>query len=342
MPTAARSVPRASRRETETYYSLLAAKQLAGGWRAVPPIRFSAVAAMRKTRSALWFANPEKKAGELLQPESLEARGQPTVARRRLPLRRRARGVLGGGSPLARHGYQEKAGQYPLTDFPVNIEILPWYPGDQISAVVSVSDSSKKSRKGYLAACSSSGMSRTAMRRQAAVASVRWSSSRCSVAPLHERAQGAHAARAQHARAAQSVRDRDLWVKTSHSWTRNDPRRIVSTVAAAVGERSHLAVELAAHLVGVTFPTCSSASAMHHVFVCPGWLRSWCAKTSVPCKDVSVLQLTLYDATGQSSNAMYFPSCDDGTPKATLRHVPPQPPSYHHPAANYRETTRPA
>ena len=27
----------------------------------------------------------------------------------------------------------------------------------------------------------------------------------------------------------------------------------------------------------------------------------------LPCKDVSVLQLTLYDATGQSSNAMYFP-----------------------------------
>ena len=72
-------------------------------------------------------------------------------------------------------------------------------------------------------------------------------------------------------------------------------------------ERSRLAVELMTHLVGVTFPTCSSASAMHHVFDCPGWLRSWCARHSVPCKDVSVLQLTLYDATGQSSNAMYFP-----------------------------------
>ena len=53
------------------------------------------------------------------------------------------------------------------------------------------------------------------------------------------------------------------------------------------------------HLVGVTFPTCSSASAMHRRFDCPGWLRSWCARHSVPCKDVSVLQLTLYDATGQ-------------------------------------------
>jgi hypothetical protein len=46
---------------------------------------------------------------------------------------------------------------------------------------------------------------------------------------------------------------------------------------------------------------------MHHVFDCPGWLRSWCARHSVPCKDVSVLQLTLYDATGRGSNAMYFP-----------------------------------
>ncbi len=207
-------------------------------------------------------------------------------------------------------GIKRRQDEYPLADFPVNIEILPWYPGDQISAVVSVSDSSKKSRKGYLAACSSErDVANRDAARQAAVASGEMelvAMLQSLPYPMNERKELMLLELNMLVRLNRCGM-RDLWVKTSHSWTRNDPRRIVSTVAAAVGERSRLAVELMTHLVGVTFPTCSSASAMHHVFDCPGWLRSWCARHSVPCKDVSVLQLTLYDATGQSSNAMYFP-----------------------------------
>lgn len=217
--------------------------------------------------------------------------------------------VHGGGSPVAM-GIKRRQDEYPLADFPVNIDILPRYPGDTISAVVSATDYSKKSRKGYLAAASSE---RDIANRDAARQAACISGETELVAmlqslpyPMNERKELMLLELNMLVR-LNRCGVRDLCVKSSHSWTRNDPRRIVSTVAAAAVGGSHTAVELMTHLVGVTFPTCSSASAMHHVFDCPGWLRSWCARHSVPCKDVSVLQLTLYDATGRGSNAMYFP-----------------------------------
>ena len=186
--------------------------------------------------------------------------GQPTVARRRFATspsrtRRARRRVLSRGM-----GIKRRQDEYPLADFPMNIEILPRYPGDQISAVVSVSDSSKSKgipRRLFLRA----GYREPRWRDRRRSRPVRRSSSRCFSRSLpHERAQGAHAARAQHARAAQSVRH-------GGSVGEDEPQLDAERPAADRIDRRVGGGEIAPRggaraSVGVTFPTCSSASAM--------------------------------------------------------------------------------
>ena len=99
-------------------------------------------------------------------------------------------------------------------------------------------------------------------------------------------------------------------LKSSHSWSRARTQNIVAQVSSTV--REDPAMTLVRHLVDTTYPRCSAAAAAKHVFEAPPWLQSWCERFRVDVNNVSILELTLYDAVGRVSNPIFFVLGGDG------------------------------
>ena len=102
----------------------------------------------------------------------------------------------------------------------------------------------------------------------------------------------------------------NLVLKSSHSWSRNDPSTVLAHLSRAerVGSNARL-MGVLRHLLEATYPTAASVAAAEHVFDASGDepLRGWCATHGVDATRVAVLEVMLYDASGAASNALCFP-----------------------------------
>ena len=102
----------------------------------------------------------------------------------------------------------------------------------------------------------------------------------------------------------------NLVLKSSHSWSRNDPSTVLAHLSRAerVGSNARL-MGVLRHLLEATYPTAASVAAAEHVFDASGDepLRGWCATHGVDATRVAVLEVMLYEASSAASNALCFP-----------------------------------
>ena len=112
----------------------------------------------------------------------------------------------------------------------------------------------------------------------------------------------------------------NLVLKSSHSWSRNDPSTVLAHLSRAFEGRGigigiggddadARLMGVLRHLLEATYPTAASVAAAEHVFDASGDepLRGWCARHGVDATRVAVLEVLLYDASGAASNALCFP-----------------------------------